>query len=312
MRNKIEESIQILKLLGLPRQQLNDRSGLVLLSLVSLRNEDKWSEISDRPMLGVTPMMEWIMSNYKVEYKPNTRETFRRQTLHQLVEGGFVLYNPDKPDRPVNSPKTCYQITEELFELLKTFNTEGFLLNLKSFLSDIETLKHKYSKVREVEMIPLKLKDGSQFKLSPGKHSQLIVDIVEKFGPIFCPGSEVMYLGDTGSKVEFFNDQLFKELNFKLNKKGKLPDVILYYRTKKWLFLIESVTSHGPVNPKRYTELTDLFSNLGLGLIYVSSFPDTKTFSKFVSDISWETEVWISDSPTHLIHFNGDRFMGPR
>ena len=112
--------------------------------------------------------------------------------------------------------------------------------------------------------------------------------------------------------MEFFNDQLFKELNFELNKKGKLPDVILYYREKKWLFLIESVTSHGPVNPKRYSELTDLFSNLGLGLIYVSSFPDTKTFSKFVTDISWETEVWISDSPTHLIHFNGDRFMGPR
>lgn len=210
MRNKIEESIQILKLLGLPRQQLNDRSGLVLLSLISLRSEEDWSEISDRPMLGVTPMMEWIMSNYDVEYKPNTRETFRRQTLHQLVEGGLVLYNPDKPDRPVNSPKTCYQITEELFVLLKTFNTKEFQQNLKSFLSEIETLKNKYSKVREVEMIPLKLKDGSQFKLSPGKHSQLIVDIVEKFGPIFCPGSEVMYLGDTGSKVEFFNDQLLR------------------------------------------------------------------------------------------------------
>jgi len=311
IRTRIDQSIEVLNHLGLPKQQLNDRSGLTLLALIGLEPTGVWSSLS-RPMLGVTPIMEWVMDKYEVEYKPNTRETFRRQTLHQFVEAGLVLYNPDKPDRPVNSPKACYQVTEELIDLLSSFRTEEWNSNLSQFLDNQKTLAERYSEEREMEMLPLTLPDGREFKLSPGKHSQLIVDIVVEFGPRFCPGSEVLYLGDTGSKVEFFNDSLFKELGITLNKKGKLPDVVLYQRDKDWLFLIESVTSHGPVDPKRYIELNNLFSETDTGLIFVTAFPDRSTMGRFLGEISWETEVWVSDSPTHLIHFNGDRFMGPR
>lgn len=311
IRKKIDDAIEILNLLGLPRQQQNDRSGLTLLSLIDLKPDGLWSDLQ-RPILGVTPIMEWVMKNYLVEYKPNTRETFRRQTIHQFVEDGLVLYNPDKPDRPVNSPQACYQITEELLNLLVSFRTKKWNNNLSKYLANKQTLIERYSKIRSMEMLSLRLSGDKEFKLTPGKHSQLIVDIVMKFGPRFCPGAEVAYLGDTGSKVEFFNDALFEELGIALNKKGKLPDVILYQREKGWLFLIESVTSHGPVNPKRYIELNALFSKNDLGLIFVTSFPDRNIMSRFLSEISWETEVWISDAPTHLIHFNGDKFMGPR
>ena len=46
-------------------------------------------------------------------------------------------------------------------------------------------------------------------------------------------------------------------------------------------------------------------------MIFVTAFPDRALMSKYLPDISWETEVWRADSPTHLIHFNGDRFLGP-
>jgi adenine-specific DNA-methyltransferase len=43
----------------------------------------------------------------------------------------------------------------------------------------------------------------------------------------------------------------------------------------------------------------------------VTAFPDRVTFRKFAKDIAWETEVWIADNPDHMIHFNGDKFLGP-
>jgi type II restriction enzyme len=92
----------------------------------------------------------------------------------------------------------------------------------------------------------------------------------------------------------------------------KLPDIILLDTTKRWLFLIEAVTSHGPMNPKRVFELQKMFNGSKCGLVFVSTFLDFAEFKQHSKDISWETEVWIAAFPDHMIHFNGDKFMGPR
>lgn len=139
----------------------------------------------------------------------------------------------------------------------------------------------------------------------------MIRDIIEKFGPRFSPGGKVLYVGDTGSKMGFFDEKSFKELGLKFDNHGKFPDVVLYFKKKNWLLLIEAVTSHGPVNPKRFSELKKLFAKSKAGLVYVTAFPDKQTMAKYVSDISWETEVWVAESPGHLIHFDGDKFLGP-
>ena len=262
-------------------------------------------------MIGVTPIMNWCEEFYGKKYAPNTRETFRRQTLHQFIDGGLCLYNPDKPDRPVNSPKACYQITVELFDILVKYGTYEWDIALADWLERQETLVANYAKEREMEMIPLTLDDGTEIKLSPGTHSQLIRDIVREFGPRFAPGSEVIYLGDTQAKEDFFKKDRLAQLGVTVNRKGKLPDVVLYWSERDWLLLIESVTSHGPVDSKRHNELSKLFTNAKPGLVYVTAFPDRKTMAKYLADISWETEVWTADAPTHMIHFNGDRFLGP-
>ena len=90
-----------------------------------------------------------------------------------------------------------------------------------------------------------------------------------------------------------------------------MPDVVLYFPDKDWLLLVESVTSHGPVDSKRHEELSALFAAAKPGLVYVTAFPDRATMGKYLSDISWETEVWVAEAPTHMIHFNGERFLGP-
>lgn len=309
-QEKIDQSIEILRSLGMPRAQINERSALTLLALLDLHPDGDWTKIQ-RPMIGVTPIMDWCRDVYGKEYAPNTRETFRRQTLHQFCDGGIALYNPDEPNRAVNSPKACYQIAPELHTVLLTYGTSEWDASLKEHMENISTLVEQYAMARKMELIPLKLNDGTDLKLSPGAHSQLIKDIIIEFGPRFAPDSEVIYIGDTGAKEDHFRKDRLAELGVTVDRKGKLPDVVLYWEERNWLLLIESVTSHGPVDGKRHGELAELFVNAKPGLVYVTAFPDRKTMAKYLMDLSWETEVWVADAPTHMIHLNGDRFLGP-
>jgi hypothetical protein len=140
----------------------------------------------------------------------------------------------------------------------------------------------------------------------------LEVAIVNEFGPRFAPGARLIYLGDTAKKTLILDEATFIKLGVPFSAHGKFPDVILYDSKKKWLFLIEAVTAHGPVSPKRQFELEKLFSKCKAGRIYVTAFLDFATYKKHAIDIAWETEVWIAEMPSHMIHFNGDKFLGPR
>jgi hypothetical protein len=147
--------------------------------------------------------------------------------------------------------------------------------------------------------------------LSPGRHNVLQVAIVEQFGPRFAPGAEVLYVGDTARKHVVFAADRLKSLKVPITRHDKLPDVVLYWPKKKWLFLIEAVTSHGPVSPKRHAELEKMLTSCSAERVYVTAFLDTKGFRKYAGDVAWETEVWLADNPDHLIHFNGAKFLGP-
>lgn len=306
----IDEALEILKALGLPRGQQNKRSALTLLALVNLSPDGDWSDL-DRPLMGITPIMDYCREIFGEAYAPNTRETFRRQTMHQFVEAGIAVYNPDKPERPVNSPKACYQISDEALVMMKSFGTDSWEGTLAAYLEGQPTLAAKWAKHRKMQMIPVQVEDGVSIDLTPGVHSELIEAIITQFAPRYAPGSEVIYVGDTGDKVGYFREERLRELGVTVDKHGKMPDVVLYFTTKNWLLLIESVTSHGPVDGKRHTELSTLFADAKPGLVYVTAFPDRSVMGRFLSDISWETEVWCADAPTHLIHFNGERFLGP-
>ncbi len=255
--------------------------------------------------------MDWAREHYDKDYAPNTRETVRRQSMHQFVQAGICLYNPDKRERPVNSPHAVYQIAPELLKVLRTYHTSKYKAKLEEYLSVHKTLAEKYAKEREMAMVPLKVKDGVEITLSAGDHSLLIKAIVEEFAPRFVAGGRLVYVGDTGDKYGYFDVDSLLELGVTLDNHGKLPDVVIYGEENNWLFLMESVTSHGPVDSKRHTELEELFASCAAGRVYVSAFPNRKVFMRYLEAIAWETEVWIADAPTHMIHFNGPRFLRP-
>jgi hypothetical protein len=307
---QIETARKALLALGLPGAQQNERSALCLLALLDLRPRREWSD-AQNPLLGITPIMEWIDKHYQKKYAPNTRETVRRQTMHQFVEAGVALYNPDKPDRPVNSPAAVYQIEPSTLQLLRSIDTRAWHKNLRAYLAKCETLARRYARERKQTLVPVKIAPGKKIKLSPGPHSELIRVIIESFAARFIPGAVLIYAGDTGDKWGYFDAPLLAKLGVNVQSHGKMPDVVLYYPTHNWLILVESVTSHGPVDGKRHDELAHVFERSTAGLVYVTAFPKRAIMSRYVSQIAWETEVWVADAPSHLIHFNGERFLGP-
>ncbi|MCY4227328.1 MAG: BsuBI/PstI family type II restriction endonuclease [Gammaproteobacteria bacterium] len=306
----IRAANEIIVSLGLPRTQQNERSALCLLALLNLTPGKAWSEAED-PLMGITPIMDWVRERYGKEYAPNTRETIRRQTMHQFCDAGIVRYNPDQPDRPVNSPHAVYQIEPVALGLLRTFGTDEWNGNLSSYLAERETLVARYAREREQNRVPVTITPNTEITLSPGEHSELLRAIIDHFIPRFAPGSLLIYVGDTGDKWSYFDIDLLTELGIEVDSHGKMPDVIIYYKEKDWLLLIEAVTSHGPVDGKRHDELANLFAASKAGLVYVTAFPNRATMGRYLVQIAWETEVWVADAPSHLIHFNGLRFLGP-
>lgn len=306
----ITDAIEILKQLGFPKAQQQERSALTLLALVGLTPHLTWPELSNS-LIGVTPIMDWMNQQYQKAYAPNSRETIRRQTLHQFASAALALINPDDESRAVNSPKTVYQIEPSALELLKSYGSAEWDNNLENYLAGKQTLVDRYAKAREDLTVPVKISEVHQLQLTPGDHSELIKKIIEDFASRFTPNSKLVYVGDTGAKIGHFDEAYLAELGVVVNSHGKMPDVVLHYTDNNWLVLVESVTSHGPVDGKRHEELAALFASSTAGLVYVTAFPDRAIMRKYLSDIAWETEVWVADAPTHLIHFNGVRFLGP-
>jgi hypothetical protein len=307
---KIREALEIIEALGLPRQQQNERSALTLLSLLNLKPADRW-QAAGNPLIGITPMMEFFEEYYGKRYAPNTRETVRRQTVHQFMQAALIVPNPDKPSRPTNSPKAVYQIEPSALQLLRGYGKRGWKKRLREYLLTVESLNTLYAKERDVERIPVTLANGKAIRLSPGGHNALVKKILDEFCPIFTPGGRIVYVGDTGEKWAYFDAAILQKLGVTIEEHGKMPDVVVHHVAKNWLVLIEAVTSHGPVNPKRRKELKELFAGSKAGLVFVTAFHDRHKMMKYLDEISWETEVWVAESPTHLIHFNGERFLGP-
>jgi len=309
---KVKEAKNILRKVGLPEAQQNEISALTLLALCRIGPKDPWRKARRESLTITKGIMDFIKRVYEKEYAPNTRETFRRQVLHQFAQAKIVDLNPDNPKLPTNSPKTHYALTEDALKVIQKYGTPEWEKACRHFVDQHGKLIEVYRKRRQRQLVPVKFPDGSTFNLSPGEHNKLQAAVVEEFAPRFAPGARVLYLGDAAKKNLFVDKKSLADLGIEINTHDKLPDVVLYDEKRDWIFLIEAVTSHGPMTPKRIVELQEKFSSCTANIIFVIAFPDFSEFRKHIQNIAWETEVWIKAIPDHLIHYNGDKFLYPR
>jgi len=210
-------------------------------------------------MLRTVEIMAWVRNHFEKGYAANTRETIRRFTLHQFAAALLIVQNPDQPDRPINSPNWCYQISSAALALLRTVREPGFDQRVQSYLTEIPGLRQQYSRAREMNRIPVTLPTGGAITLSPGGQNILLKQMIEEFCSRFTPGGQVLYIGDADDKYVVLEAETLKRLGIVVQQRGKLPDLIVYLPDQNWIVLLEATSSHGPVDATRHQELSALF-----------------------------------------------------
>ena len=303
--NKLNEAKQILKALKVPEQQQSDMCAYILLALSKIQEHSPWQEASNE-WLRIHDMIVFLKEAYKITYAENSRETIRKQALHHFRNAAFIEDN----GKATNSPLYSYRLTNEMLTLLKSVGTDKWTLTYNDFIGRHQSLIALYTSKRKFNTVPISI-NGKMLIFSTGDHNQLQRAIIQDFAPRFAPNSECLYVGDTTKKDLVKNETKLKELGFQITLHDKMPDVILYRSDKNWVYFIEAVTSVGPMSPKRIKEIEEMTVNSNIGKIYITAFLDLKTYKKHINNIAWDTEIWIAEVPDHMIHMNGDKFLGP-
>lgn len=312
IQRRIGEARLVLANLALPTAQQNEMCALALLALLDLPPDKPWPE-AQNPLRGIHAIMRFSNHHYGTSWAVGSRESFRKNAIHYFEAARLVVKNPDDPSRDINSGKTVYQVSDEALTLIRAFGSAGWDAGLTAYLERIGTLADRYAARRALATVPLKTLAGQALTLSPGKHSNLIEQVVSEFAPRFTPGGTLVYAGDTGRKWDsYFDGSALGRLGVAIESAGtKMPDVVIFHQEKHWLVVVEAFVSGGAIDPLRKEQLERLFAGSTAPLVFVTAFPDRRTMGQQAKNLAWETEVWIAEAPDHLIHYNGDRFLGP-
>ena len=309
--DKLETAKTLLTQIGMPIKQQSMICVFTLLAMANVRKDSPWCEASNE-WIRIHDIIAFTAECYGVVYAENSRETFRKQALHPFRTAALIEDN----GLATNSPNYRYRLTNEFLKVIQEQTDDDSIASepsmaLQIFMSNHESLSEIYASKKRMQKMPVRI-NQQEFTFSPGKHNVLQKAIIEEFAPRFAPNSECLYVGDTIQRDLVKNVEKLSELGFEITLHDKMPDVVLYREDKDWIYFIESITSVGPMDAKRIVEIEALTKNVSAGKIYISAFLDFSTFKKFSDQLAWETEVWIADMPDHMIHLNGDKFLGPR
>lgn len=303
--SKMEEARAFLNEIGMPQKQQADICCLSLLAMSNITEEVLW-ENATNDWIRIHDIIAFSNSKYGTTYAENSRETFRKQAMHHFRTAALIEDN----GTATNSPNYRYRLTNETLSTIKTIGSSRQNNALKRFLAHHQRLIDFYASKRRMTLRPVKI-NKKNFLFSPGKHNELQKAIIEGFAPRFAPNAECLYVGDTVKKDLVKDNERLKSLGFEITQHDKMPDIVLYCEDKKWIYFIEAVTSVGPMDQKRLSEINEMTTNVSAGKVFVTAFLDFRTFLKFCKNLAWETEVWIAEAPDHMIHLNGNKFLGP-
>lgn len=318
MQNMITEALTILEALGVPTRDLTSRRrtkmAKAFMSVGGLKPGMKWTEIKDNDdehRLQSRQIITHMNSYWEENISSGSYDDIRRKDLVLPVEALVILNSAKNPNANTNDGTRGFAINPAAAKAIRKYGDAGWQQSVLEFHRERPTLALTLSRVRDLARVPVQISSGVKLTFSAGKHNDLQKAIIESFLPIFGHGAEILYVGDTANKNLYLDATGLKKINFFELAHDKLPDVVAYSSEKNWLYLIEAVTTANPITELRRSVLLRSASECSADLIFVTAFLDRDTYRKFSKDIAWETEVWIADAPEHMIHFNGDKFLGP-
>jgi type II restriction enzyme len=316
LRRLINEAVHILLTLGLPIEGLTERrlerTALAFLAVLDLSTTGHWGQAKDLETprkLQTREIIRYWRKHFGEKVSEGSYDDVRRKDLLHLYLAGVVA--TDDPTKDQNDGTRRYGLNPEFSEIVRTFGGERWDTSVQTFVREHGTLIERLNRPRDLPTTKVVLPSGQELSFLGGPHNLLQKAVIEQFLPRFGNGAEVLYVGDAAKKYPFINRERLAQLKFFDIENSKLPDVLAYSESKNWIFLIEAVYSSNPISSERRLVLAQLLAECTALPVYVTAFLDRPTFRKFSPDIAWETEVWIAADRDHLIHFDGEKFLGP-
>ncbi|MBH8563550.1 hypothetical protein I8748_15365 [Nostoc sp. CENA67] len=315
LQRLINEALYILEKFGVPlagiTQRRIERIAMAFLAVANVKQSSDWANVDHSYALRTREIIRYWNNNFDENVSESSYDDIRRKDLKLTVLAGIINASAANPNAARNDGTRRFALNPEYAALIKAFGSKTWENDVAEFLKNKITLKEQLLDNRNLHTISVIFPSGKTLDFSPGKHNELQKKIIEEFLPRYGYGAEVLYVGDTAKRFLHLESDRLKALNFFELSDGELPDVVAYSKQRNWLYLIEAVHSSGVISPIRLLELKKLTEQCQADIIFVTAFLDRQTFRQFAPDIAWETEVWIADVPDHIIHFDGEKFLGP-
>lgn len=316
VKQLINEALHILDIFGVPIANKTprrlERMALSFLALCDVNVEVNWRDaksLATGYALKTRDIINYLNQHFNENISRGSYDDIRRKDLQHPVLAGIIVSN--RPNTARNNPARAWAINDDFINIIRTYGKANWEQNANKQLAGKQLLRERLEPKRTITKIPVKLPSGTTLEFGPGKHNQLQKAIIEEFLPRYGYGADVIYVGDAEDKFLHYEKTAAKRIGLLELEHEELPDIVAFSEQKHWLYLIEAVHSSGPVSAERIIMLQPFIESCTAPVIYVTAFLDRKTFRKFIANIAWETEVWIVDEPDHVIHFDGDKFLGP-
>lgn len=314
IRNLITDFLNIIELVGVPIEELTDRrKEKIAVSVLSCGNVkhalNEAKSIDEGYMLGTKAIIDYQNEHFAENRSRGSYDYVKRDDLDLLIAADIVINSSTIQQQSTNNPKRGYGLSVDFVRLLHSYKTLQWEAELSRYMTNHPSLSAELSQKREFERIPVILPSGVEYKLSAGGHNELQKAIVEEFLPIFGMGAEVLYLGDTDNRFLHRDDEALKALNFFTLEHEELPDIVAYSKEKNVVFLIEAFHSRGAMSLMRIRKLKEQLKDCTAHIVFITAFETRDAFWLYGKEVAWETEVWIAESPDHMIHMNGYKFL---
>lgn len=308
------DMLGILEIVGIPLDGLSDRrkekmAGACLATGQIVTSFKEVKSIMDGSFLKTRDIIDFENAHYGEDISSGSYDDIRRKDLKPLTEAGLVLNSSLLDQSATNNPNRGYALDAQFANLLKVYGTSKWEAKLSYYLETRRKTKEELERKKALERIPVTLPSGKTLELSQGEHNLLQKKIIEEFLPQFGMGAQVLYVGDTTDRYLVRDDKTLKQIHFFSLEHGALPDVVAYSENRNLLFLIEAYNTSGPMDNFRVANLKALLKDCTADTVFITAFLNAKEFMKLFPKIAWETEVWISDNPEHMIHLNGYKFL---
>lgn len=313
----VGHALTILDKFGVPMNVTSrrlERMAVAFLAVADVKTYDDFASAKDQSHSDAhapktREIISYINEHFGEDISSGSYDDIRRKDLKLLVLGNIVLRS--SPESATNDSTRGYVLNPFYAELVRSYGRDDWEQQVAKALEGTESIGERLAAKREIQKIPVQLPKGIKLEFTPGEHNELQKAIIEEFLPRYGYGALVLYVGDTADKYLHLDKEYLNDLNFFELSHEELPDIVAYSTERKWLYLIEAVHTSGPIDQPRLIQLQKLTEQCTADIIYVTAFLTKDKFRSYLKEIAWETEIWVAENPDHLIHFNGEKFMGP-